>query len=111
MSVLTNNTTLAIELENYGQHSLVTIVSLSIVYGLLSLMAFLGNSIVIWIICKYLHLISLGSIVDGDAYLLQREIVIIVVLLVYILTYLRRLVFFNTTIKEMSRSNLINVLH
>ena len=48
-----NNTTLPIELENYGQHSLVTIVSLSILYGLLSLMAFLGNSIVIWIICKY----------------------------------------------------------
>ena len=70
MSVLTNNTTLAIELENYGQHSLVTIVSLSIVYGLLSLMAFLGNSIVIWIICKYLHFTFIRFyLIAGDAYL------------------------------------------
>ena len=34
-------------------HSVVTVVSLSIVYGLLSLTAFVGNMLVIWVICKF----------------------------------------------------------
>ena len=48
-----------IDLENdkvsrdFGAHSVWTIVSLSIVYGLLSLTAFVGNTLVIWVICKY----------------------------------------------------------
>ena len=37
---------------DYGEHSVGTIISLSIAYGLLSLTAFVGNFIVIWIICK-----------------------------------------------------------
>ena len=36
----------------FGAHSVWTIVSLSIVYGLLSLTAFVGNMLVIWVICK-----------------------------------------------------------
>ena len=41
---------------DYGEHSVGTIISLSIAYGLLSLTAFVGNFIVIWIICKSIFL-------------------------------------------------------
>ncbi len=37
----------------FGDHSVATIVSLSLVYGLLSLTATIGNGVVIWIIRKY----------------------------------------------------------
>ena len=39
--------------KEFQKHSVWTIVSLSIVYGLLSLTAFVGNTLVIWVICKY----------------------------------------------------------
>ena len=41
------------KVRDFGAHSVWTIVSLSIVYGLLSLTAFVGNTLVIWVICKY----------------------------------------------------------
>lgn len=50
------------ERRDYGDHSVWTIVSLSVVYGLLSLTAFVGNTLVIWIICKSLNRIALGQI-------------------------------------------------
>jgi hypothetical protein len=37
---------------DFSQHSVSTIVFLSIVYALLSLSAFSGNSLVVWIISK-----------------------------------------------------------
>ena len=50
----------------FGAHSVWTIVSLSIVYGLLSLTAFVGNTLVIWVICKldtqvYFHICNLDT--------------------------------------------------
>lgn len=47
----------AVTPPDYGDHSVWTIVSWSIVYGLLSLTAFVGNSVVVWIICKRIYLI------------------------------------------------------
>jgi hypothetical protein len=44
---------------DFGQHSVFTIVFLSIVYAILSLSAFTGNSLVIWIISK--NLLSMTS--------------------------------------------------
>ena len=37
---------------DFGAHSVWTIVAFSLVYAVLSLTAFLGNSLVIWVICK-----------------------------------------------------------
>jgi hypothetical protein len=39
---------------DFGRHSVSTIVFLSIIYAILSLSAFSGNSLVIWIISKSL---------------------------------------------------------
>ena len=47
---------------DYGEHSVGTIISLSIAYGLLSLTAFVGNFIVIWIICKCKKWLLLANI-------------------------------------------------
>ncbi len=51
----------------YGSHSVGTIVSLSLVYGLLSLTATVGNGIVIWIIRKlnFLYGFNKNSFANG----------------------------------------------
>ena len=40
--------------NNFGQHNITAIVVLTLIYGLLSLTACVGNLLVIWIIGKYL---------------------------------------------------------
>ena len=47
--------------KEFQKHSVWTIVSLSIVYGLLSLTAFVGNTLVIWVICKYPSFLENGT--------------------------------------------------
>ena len=39
---------------NFGQHNITAIVVLTLIYGLLSLTACIGNLLVIWIIGKYM---------------------------------------------------------
>ncbi len=44
------------QLETWQHHHPATIVVLCFIYGMLSLTAFVGNVLVIWIICKHYHI-------------------------------------------------------
>ena len=65
--------------NEYQQHHVATIITFCLIYGMISLSAFLGNVMVIWIICKSkflspLYKLGLGYACELGSNIFENEV-------------------------------------